>query len=289
MPLPSHFRIGSVAISNSTYRHPSAQEGKLLSGFTRSARSRVAAGRCLAACYHGHWLKVVRGHVSSLTLYIVLMASKHYRLLHVPQPRAPHMGAVTAAQEVGNCNPLMPCNWLELTAANGIDIPYVGYVELDVTIFGMVVPQRGILVVKEPFRQQASDGIRLAPPLWQRALQHCHRMESQTLQPERGVAKVRGTALLEPLDDCQSLQQGLLISPAMVNIHQGLIQVTGAPSCPKPGSGPQMASGCPTSGQLRPRVTGWTPTSPTYGQPCPQLTVWTTTKTLYPSDSRPAS
>uniref|UniRef100_A0AAV2MA73 Uncharacterized protein n=1 Tax=Knipowitschia caucasica TaxID=637954 RepID=A0AAV2MA73_KNICA len=69
----------------------------------------------------------------------------------------------------------------------------------------------------------------------------------------------------------------------------GLIQVTGAPSCPKPGSGPQMASGCPTSGQLRPRVTGWTPTSPTYGQPCPQLTVWTTTKTLYPSDSRPAS
>uniref|UniRef100_A0AAV2K5X7 Uncharacterized protein n=1 Tax=Knipowitschia caucasica TaxID=637954 RepID=A0AAV2K5X7_KNICA len=188
-----------------------------------------------------------------------------------------------------------------------------------VTIFGMVVPQRGLLVVKEPFRQQASDGvkgvigmnvikecyyqlfsqhgshlfdlpeIRLAPPLWQRALQHCHRMESQTLQPERGVAKVRGTALLEPLDDCQSLQQGLLISPAMVNIHQGLIQVTGAPSCPKPGSGPQMASGCPTSGQLRPRVTGWTPTSPTYGQPCPQLTVWTTTKTLYPSDSRPAS
>uniref|UniRef100_A0AAV2IVU2 Uncharacterized protein n=1 Tax=Knipowitschia caucasica TaxID=637954 RepID=A0AAV2IVU2_KNICA len=122
--------------------------------------------------------------------------------------------------------------------------------KLDVTIFGMVVPQRGILVVKEPFRQQASDGvkgvigmnvikecyyqlfsqhgshlfdlpeIRLAPPLWQRALQHCHRMESQTLQPERGVAKVRGTALLEPLDDCQSLQQGLLISLAMVNIHQ---------------------------------------------------------------------
>uniref|UniRef100_A0AAV2KKA8 Fibronectin type-III domain-containing protein n=1 Tax=Knipowitschia caucasica TaxID=637954 RepID=A0AAV2KKA8_KNICA len=87
-----------------------------------------------------------------------LNASKHYRLLHVPQPRAPHMGAVTAAQEVGNCNPLMPCNWLELTAANGIDIPYVGYVELDVNIFGMVVPQRGILVVKEPFRQQASDG-----------------------------------------------------------------------------------------------------------------------------------
>uniref|UniRef100_A0AAV2M0T5 Uncharacterized protein n=1 Tax=Knipowitschia caucasica TaxID=637954 RepID=A0AAV2M0T5_KNICA len=40
-----------------------------------------------------------------------------------------------------------------------------------------------------------------------------------------------------------------------------------------------------TSGQRRPQVTGWTPTSPTYGQPCPQLT----TKTLYPSDSRPAS
>uniref|UniRef100_A0AAV2L7Z2 Uncharacterized protein n=1 Tax=Knipowitschia caucasica TaxID=637954 RepID=A0AAV2L7Z2_KNICA len=336
MPLPSHFRIGSVAISNSTYRHPSAQEGKLLSGFTRSARSRVAAGRCLAACYHGHWLKVVRGHVSSLTLYIVLMSptyggsdsSPGGGKLQPPDVRSQTSGGEgtgssthRAAQEQAAPNLIAPCP------------------KLDVTIFGMVVPQRGILVVKEPFRQQASDGIRLAPPLWQRALQHCHRMESQTLQPERGVAKVRGTVLLEPLDDCQSLQQGLLISPAMVNIHQArpgtplpnevqlAIKCTSvATQCAMsviperstddvkvlqqadPAIAPVLAfiqrqcapgrmerealdpaARSPTSGQLRPRVMGWTPTSPTYGQPCPQLTVWTTTKTLYSSDSRPAS
>ena len=47
------------------------------------------------------------------------------------------------------------CNWLELTAANGYDIPYIGYVELDITVFGIVVPQRGILVVKDPIRQHA--------------------------------------------------------------------------------------------------------------------------------------
>uniref|UniRef100_A0AAV2LUL2 CCHC-type domain-containing protein n=1 Tax=Knipowitschia caucasica TaxID=637954 RepID=A0AAV2LUL2_KNICA len=42
------------------------------------------------------------------------------------------------------------CNWLELTAANGFDIPYVGFIEMDVTVFGQVVPNRGILVVKDP-------------------------------------------------------------------------------------------------------------------------------------------
>uniref|UniRef100_A0AAV2KYC7 Uncharacterized protein n=1 Tax=Knipowitschia caucasica TaxID=637954 RepID=A0AAV2KYC7_KNICA len=400
--------------------------------------------RCLAACYHGHWLKVVRGHVSSLTLYIVLMMLLATAVLfgfsfksglgvvvpggglvaesHVSPPHSsPKQTAVGASRDLlpqnnhppfsdvstcSTCPPLPSTMTMELQelrdqlaqlqsenvrlqerlalretpadsgASTSTDSGTTssrhrtnGSPAEHVTIFGMVVPQRGILVVKEPFRQQASDGvkgvigmnvikecyyqlfsqhgshlfdlpeIRLAPPLWQRALQHCHRMESQTLQPERGVAKVRGTALLEPLDDCQSLQQGLLISPAMVNIHQArpgtplpnevqlAIKCTSvATQCamsviPKrstddvkvlqqadPAIAPVLAfiqrqcapgrmerealdpaARSPTSGQLRPRVTGWTPTSPTYGQPCPQLTVWTTTKTLYPSDSRPAS
>lgn len=30
-------------------------------------------------------------------------------------------------------------NWLQLTAANGLDIPYVGYFELDVEVLGNVI------------------------------------------------------------------------------------------------------------------------------------------------------
>lgn len=45
---------------------------------------------------------------------------------------------------------LKACNWLQLTAANGLDIPYLGYVELDVEVLGKVLPRMGILVVKDP-------------------------------------------------------------------------------------------------------------------------------------------
>ena len=43
-----------------------------------------------------------------------------------------------------NDRELASCSWLKLTAANGLDISYVGYVELDVTTMGQT---RGILVV----------------------------------------------------------------------------------------------------------------------------------------------
>ena len=46
-----------------------------------------------------------------------------------------------------NDRELASCSWLKLTAANGLDIPYVGYVELDVTTMGQTIPGRGILVV----------------------------------------------------------------------------------------------------------------------------------------------
>ena len=46
-------------------------------------------------------------------------------------------------------------DWLRLTAANGLEIPYVGYLELDVEALGVMIPQRGILVVKSPASQEA--------------------------------------------------------------------------------------------------------------------------------------
>ena len=40
--------------------------------------------------------------------------------------------------------------WLTLTAANGLDIPYVGYFEADVECCGKLIEKRGMLVVQDP-------------------------------------------------------------------------------------------------------------------------------------------
>lgn len=42
------------------------------------------------------------------------------------------------------------CHWLQLRAANGLAIPYIGCLELDVELCGKLLPACGILVVKEP-------------------------------------------------------------------------------------------------------------------------------------------
>jgi len=46
-------------------------------------------------------------------------------------------------------------DWLRLTEANGLEIPYVGYLEPDVEALGVMIPQRGILVVKSPASEEA--------------------------------------------------------------------------------------------------------------------------------------
>lgn len=45
---------------------------------------------------------------------------------------------------------LRSCGWLQLKAANGLDIPYRGYFELDIEVLGKVLPSIGILVVEDP-------------------------------------------------------------------------------------------------------------------------------------------
>lgn len=48
------------------------------------------------------------------------------------------------------CDQLRSCGWLQLKAANGLDIPYRGYLELDVEVLGKVLPSIGVLVVQDP-------------------------------------------------------------------------------------------------------------------------------------------
>lgn len=45
---------------------------------------------------------------------------------------------------------LKSCSWLQLRAANGLSIPYIGYMELDVELCSRIVPRCGVLVVKDP-------------------------------------------------------------------------------------------------------------------------------------------
>ncbi|TWW54154.1 hypothetical protein D4764_0250440, partial [Takifugu flavidus] len=54
---------------------------------------------------------------------------------------------------------LQSCQWLQLCAANGLAIPYVGYLELEVELCGKVIPCCGILVVKDPPGASSSPGI----------------------------------------------------------------------------------------------------------------------------------
>lgn len=45
---------------------------------------------------------------------------------------------------------LSTAGWLRLTAANGLEIPYLGYLELDVETMGLKIPDCGFLVVRDP-------------------------------------------------------------------------------------------------------------------------------------------
>lgn len=116
---------------------------------------------------------------------------------------------------------LHSCKWLQLKAANGLDIPYLGYAEVDVEVLGKVIPNKGILVVKDTPDLQTKTNIpgvlgmniisecydllfsqhgdslfslpcvQQAPKVWQQALQFCHDTPS-SVRPSTGMARIRG-------------------------------------------------------------------------------------------------
>lgn len=45
---------------------------------------------------------------------------------------------------------LQSCHWLQLRAANGLGIPYIGYMELDIEFCGDLIRGCGVLVVRDP-------------------------------------------------------------------------------------------------------------------------------------------
>ncbi len=113
------------------------------------------------------------------------------------------------------------CQWLQLKAANRLSIPYIGYMELDVELCGKLIPNCGVLVVKDPPGGMCAKvpgvlgmnvlgkcyqgllgqhgpslfefpPVASAPVSFVRALQYCH--QTTTLPPvgETGQVKTRG-------------------------------------------------------------------------------------------------
>ncbi|KAK0156337.1 hypothetical protein N1851_000374 [Merluccius polli] len=90
---------------------------------------------------------------------------------------------------------LHSCHWLQLQAANGLAIPYIGYLELEVGLCGKVMPRCGILVVKDPPGVVSSvPGIlgMNAPGPVITALQRCHQSSTQGPGDPTGTVRVRG-------------------------------------------------------------------------------------------------
>lgn len=120
---------------------------------------------------------------------------------------------------------LHECKWLGLKAANGLDIPYLGYIELDVKVLDQCLPSRGILIVKDPpagiikNRKKSTPGIlgmniitgcyhelfeqhgprlfqnpvvQSAAPAWRHALRHSQRIEAIVSSSSTFKVRVQG-------------------------------------------------------------------------------------------------
>lgn len=122
---------------------------------------------------------------------------------------------------------LQPCRWLQLRAANGLKIPYLGYLEVDIDILGKKLSKMGVLVVQdssdpftrtqkskvlgllgmnvisqcynELFQQHGSSlfqapSVQLAGEAWNQAFTECHQFDCLPPTGCLGGVKVAGRA-----------------------------------------------------------------------------------------------
>ena len=115
---------------------------------------------------------------------------------------------------------LQSCHWLQLKAANGLAIPYIGYLELEVVLCGKIMTHCGILVFKYPVGGPPAvpgvlgmnvisrcyhehfgahgpslfdaTSVSKAPGPVIEALQRCHRAAVKAPIMHLGVARLRG-------------------------------------------------------------------------------------------------
>lgn len=120
------------------------------------------------------------------------------------------------------------CQWLQLRAANGLTIPYIGYLELDVELCGRLVIGCGVLVVRDP-----PDGMSLDVPgvLGMNILGRCY----QELFGQHGSALFDLPAITQLPDVSNVLQYCCQVSARMLSNHVGWVRVRGRKVCRIPG------------------------------------------------------
>lgn len=92
---------------------------------------------------------------------------------------------------------LKSCSWLALKAANGLSIPYLGYFEIDIVTMGKTIPQRGVLVVKDPVDSVTKARKEVVPGLiGMNVIKECYELLSHqnevTLDPIESTDQCRG-------------------------------------------------------------------------------------------------
>ncbi|KAL2085708.1 hypothetical protein ACEWY4_019028 [Coilia grayii] len=106
---------------------------------------------------------------------------------------------------------MQSCDWLQLKAANGLAIPYLGYIELDLEVLGKLLPKIGVLVVRDSLDPTTSQQKRGIPGLLgMNAISRCY----QELFKEHGQnlfkcppVQAADVGWRQALSECQSLER----------------------------------------------------------------------------------
>lgn len=130
---------------------------------------------------------------------------------------------------------LKACHWLQLRAANGLPIPYLGYLELEIELCGRSLPGCGLLVVRDP---SPASGSPPAPGvLGMNILQRCYR----TLFGQHGLAMFGLPLVTEaPNSVVQALQKCHYASEDPPSETGGRVKVRGRKACRIPGGTMQV-------------------------------------------------
>ena len=57
------------------------------------------------------------------------------------------------------CNLRSATNWLTIRGVDGLKVPYIGYFKKDITVSGMTVPNRAVLVVRDTEYKRRTPGL----------------------------------------------------------------------------------------------------------------------------------